>query len=306
MSKIIITGGSGFIGTNVVQYYLDKGWDVINISRSAPQIDHHRKFWKRASVTEITSLSEIILGFDPDFIIHLAGRTDFKGKNLDDYRVNVDGVRNIIEIASLCKSLKKIIFASSSLASNPCTVYGESKAKGEQEVFRCPPQCDWSIIRPTAIWGPWFHNSYYTFFKSISKGRYFNINHVNSKKTFGYVGNTAYQIDCVLSTDTKAYSDKVFYLGDYEPYDIRVWAEEIAAKTGKRISRVPYRMAKCAAVVGDLLTTLRINFPLTSQRLSNMRTDHLVDLKEIKKIAYSLPFSREKGISETIEWIQNN
>ena len=306
MSRLVVTGGSGFIGTNVVQYYLDKGWNVINISRSAPKIDQHWKYWIQASVTEKTRLSEIIQDFAPDYIIHLAGRTDLKGKCLRDYRANVDGVSNILEIASLCKDLKKIIFTSSSLASNPSTAYGESKAKGEQLVFQRPPQCDWSIIRPTAIWGPWFHSSYYTFFNTIQRGRYFHINHVNSTKTFGYIGNVVYQIDCILNTDTKANNEKIFYLGDYEPYDIQAWADEIAADYGKKLFVLPFWVAKIVAFVGNILESFGVSVPLTTNRLRNMMTDNIICLDKIKLIAPILPYTRRVGTQNVEKWLKNN
>lgn len=316
--RIIVTGGSGFIGTNMVQYYLDKGWDVLNLSRSKPRNVAHGSCWREVSVGDYEGLRTIIVEFTPDYIIHLAGRTDLEGKRLEDYTINIEGTRNIIEVAKVCPSLKKIILTSSALVCKPRYVpnnerayssinyYGLSKANAEETVWNDPPACDWSIVRPTSIWGPWQTTSYVQFFKTILAGHYFHIGKCSSRKTFGYVGNMVYQMDALLHTDTKDVNKKVFYLGDYEPYDIFEWADEIAAFSGSRLLKMPYGLAKCGAIAGDVLNTLGVRFPLTSQRLKNMRTNSILDLRDIQEIAHPLPFTREAGVKETIKWIQNN
>lgn len=316
--KIIITGGAGFIGTNTVQYYLDKGWEVLNLSHSKPRNAVHSSCWRKVSVDNYEELKNTIDIFNPDYIIHLAGRTDMNGENLEDYAINIDGTRNIIKAARECHSIRKILFTSSSHVCMPNSIqinereysprnyYGKSKAVAEELIWNNPPKCDWSIIRPTSIWGPWQTTSYISFFKAILNDHYFHISNCNSKKTFGYVGNMVFQMDALLHTDTNGDKKKVFYIGDYDPYDITDWADEIAAIIGKRIQRIPYWIAKSVAIIGDVLNASRINFPLTSHRLINMRTDNVVDLREIKKIANPLPYTRESGVIETIKWIKNN
>lgn len=307
-NRIVVTGGSGFIGSNIVQNYLDKGWEIISISRTKPKIKEHLKCWKQCSVEDIDSFKEIIIEFDPDYIIHLAGRADESGKDLKDYRVNIDGVKNVLDIAKCCSNLKKIIFTSSVMAcleGQPNTVYGLSKAEGEKVIFEEPPLCDWTIIRPTAIWGPGFKGSLFSFFERIRKGPFLKIDKVTGNKTFGYVGNVAYQIDRILITDTRGYDDKVFYVGDYESYTINKWADEIASFTGKRLMMIPYWVAKFAAVFGDMIKIIGIESPLTSQRLRNMSRDTVVNLERTKAIAPDLPFSRLDGIKKTLDWMEN-
>lgn len=307
INRILVTGGSGFIGSNIVQYYQDKGWNVISISRTEPKIKEQLNCWKQCSVTDFDRLKEIIIDFDPDFIVHLAGRADENGNDLKDYRVNIDGVKNILDIVKCCSNLKKIIFTSSVMAEaegQPTSIYGQSKAESEKAILAEPPQCDWAIVRPTAIWGPGFKGSLYSFFERISKDSYFKIEKIAGKKTYGYVGNAVFQIDRILDTDTRVYDDKVFYIGDYETYTINEWAVEIASVTGKRLKTMPYWVAKSAAVVGDTMKLLGANFPLTSRRLGNMRRDIIVNLEKTRAIAPDMPYTRLDGIKKTIEWME--
>ena len=107
--KVVITGGSGFIGTNLLQSLIEKKFEVINIDINPPQNKKHSSFWKKVDITNYTSLEKVLLGCDPDYIVHLAARTDLDGKTLSDYSANTIGVANILKISKECTKLKKLL-----------------------------------------------------------------------------------------------------------------------------------------------------------------------------------------------------
>lgn len=317
--KIIVTGGSGFIGTNMMSYLLRKGYNVINIDKQRPKNATHLPYWKEVNILDKNILEKTILDFSPDYIIHLAARCDLKGKTLNDYNENIDGVNNLLEI---CKNpnlaLKKVLITSSMLVCNPeykaknqkdyCphTPYGESKVLTEKLTWEQNLSCDWAIIRPTSIWGPWFDEPYRNFFDMIIKGFYFHIGYTHVKLTYGYVGNIVKQIESILFSDTTALNNKVFYLGDYEITVLDEWADEIASELKKKIIHVPYFIVKCGAIFGDLLKIFQISFPLTSFRLKNMITDNVVDLSNTQKLCPNLPYTRKQAVHRTLQWIKRN
>ena len=55
--KLIITGGSGFIGTNAVEHF-SKHFEVINIDHQKPQIEEHMKYWRNVELLDYHSLSK--------------------------------------------------------------------------------------------------------------------------------------------------------------------------------------------------------------------------------------------------------
>lgn len=320
-NKILITGGSGFIGTNLVQYYLTKGYDVLSLDISAPKDSDHIKYWKQVDILDRFALKEVIGIFSPNYVIHLAARTDLnEKKNIDGYSMNYQGTENLIQALKNSKSLKRAIFASSMLVCKvghipkhyddyaPSTLYGQSKIMMEKiiknsNILAVP----WIIVRPTSIWGPWFDDPYINLFKYIKEKRYFLIADKSCTKTCGYVGNSVWQIDKLLFADKKDVDGKTFYLGDKPAYNMSEWAQEIAQEfNGTKLRKYPYSFFKFLAVTGDVLQKIGLNFPMTSFRLKNMTTDNIVRLDDLYRITGHPPHSRVEGIKATIKYLYPN
>lgn len=316
--NILITGGSGFIGTNVVEYYLSQGWNVRNVDSKPPKLSAAIPFWTQCDITDYDELKSVVLEFCPQYIIHLAARTDLDGETIEDYNANTLGVDNILKVAAEISGLKKILITSSMLVCHtgyqpkdqfdyaPTTRYGESKVITEQTVWANKPSCDWAILRPTSMWGPWFGVPYRNFFDIVKARMYFHIGHRSCTKTYGYIENAVYQIHQILMADTRDEANKVFYLGDTPPIFIEEWANQIAAELGHKVPRVPYALIRCAALCGDVLGKVGIHFPMTSFRLKNMTTDNIIDLSATTRIAPEMPVDRITGVRRTLKWMEEH
>lgn len=317
--KILITGGSGFIGTNLINNLLQKeNIELLSIDVHPPKIKEHRKIWQQVDLCDKTTLCNVIHEFSPEYVIHLGARTDLRGKELKDYDANMNGVSNLLDALEQAPDLKRAIFTSSMYVCRPGympkdfedykphTLYGESKVETERRIKDRNPKYIWSIIRPTSIWGPWFGEPYDKFFRIVLNRMYFHMGKRACKKTYGYIDNTIYQITSILEAPEKKVMRKVFYLGDYKPYDITEWANEIAACAGFKIPKIPYFLFVLAGWFGDFLKLLGITFPMTSFRLKNMTTDNVHDLSPIESIAPHLPVTRQEGNRRTIEWVRSH
>jgi nucleoside-diphosphate-sugar epimerase len=314
-SKILVTGGSGFIGTNLIEKLVLDGHEILNIDIEKPREEIFSKYWENVDINNFESFEQTVHHFCPEYIVHLAARTDLDGMSLDAYKTNSIGVENLIKIANELKSLKKIIITSSMLVCyggyypkdqfdyTPTTIYGESKVKTEEIVWENKPTCDWAIIRPTSIWGPWFGTPYKNFFDMVISKKYFHIGNKGCTKTYGYVGNAIYQIEKILFTETKNELKKVFFIGENPATNIEEWANEIAAELGFKIVKMPYLIIKIAALFGDSLKLIGCYFPMNSFRLHNMTTNNILDLQNTYEIAPTLPYTRKEGIKKTLKWI---
>lgn len=313
--KILLTGASGFIGTNLLEDLLAKGYEVKNLDWKEPKIAARKNLWVNVNILHYDEFEKAVLEFQPEYIVHLAARTDLDGKTLEDYDQNITGVENLMKIIHKLPNLKKIIITSSKFVTRngykiknqydycPHTKYGESKVQTESRVWNDTPDCDWCIIRPTSIWGPWFGVPYRNFFDIVMKHMYFHIGRIRCHKTYGYIGNAVYQIEQLLFHETKNNDNKVFYIGDDPPYEINEWADEIAKELGFKVPTMPVWFVKALAKFGDFLGLFGIHFPMQSFRFGNMTNDGINDMSNTYKIAPEMPYTRLEGTRQTIAWI---
>jgi nucleoside-diphosphate-sugar epimerase len=316
-TRLLVTGGSGFIGTNLIDTLSTiPGLKIMNVDMVLPKIRTHDVYWHDVDIRDHAKLTEVMAKFRPDGVIHLAARTDLGGKEVADYSSNTDGV------ASLLRSLDAIQFAGPAILASsmyvcrpgyaptsdtdyePHTPYGESKVVGEEILRAHDPAYPWLIIRPTSIWGPWFGTPYADFFHVVLSRRYANIANVNMMKTYGYVGNTVDQIRALLNC-VETCRSKVVYLGDWPAYSVNEWAAEIAAFVPYKVPTIPKAAFRLLAAIGDVAKLVGVKFPMTSFRLKNLTTDNVHDTALLRTIVGDdLRFSRQQGNETTVDWLR--
>lgn len=318
-NKILVTGGSGFIGTNFVSEYSSKN-DIITIDIHKPRNKKLDAYHRQVDILDKSSLKKLIVEFQPTHILHLAARTDLDGKTLEDYNANIIGVKNIVEIANELPQIEKIIYASSRLVCPigyepkndtdyaPNTLYGKSKVLGEEIVREFSLTKNWTIVRPTSIWGPWFGVPYNSFFNLLRKGLYIHPKNKKIYKSFGFVGNSIFQLDKLIHAESQDISEKLFYLCDYTPIEVSKWAEEIQSNFGvDKFKEVSPALLKFLARAGDILKSLGYqNPPLTSFRYNNICTNMIHTTDSLKLICGELPYSESEAIKITTRWIYEN
>jgi len=115
---IVVTGGSGFIGTHVCRLLSEQGHEVRIIDLMPPPFGVKAEF-VRASVLDTVRLSKLFEGAEG--IVHLAALVDVQSSISDpfsDFQVNVQGTLNVLEVARRA-GIKKVAYASSA------AIYGE-------------------------------------------------------------------------------------------------------------------------------------------------------------------------------------
>lgn len=322
--NILITGGSGFIGTNLIEFYAKKNnIKILNLDIQPPRNKNHFKYWTHCDINILSDLKRIYFDFKPDYIFHLAARTDLEGRKLEDYKSNIRGVQNLLDIISSDKKISRVIFASTRLVCKigylpksdvdylPTTVYGQSKVIGECLVRRYQNslRCTSLIVRPTSIWGEWFDVPYKNFFMSIFNGRYFHPVEESIYKSFGYVQNTVFQLNKLMFCDNHLVSNKLFYLADYPPIELGNFASRIKYEycgdfRNKRINKT------LLYIIASFFEFFKLfgykNPPLTYFRLKNLLTNMVYDLSALKSIVGELPYSLDVSVKNTVNWLKAN
>jgi len=319
-TRIIITGGSGFIGTSAVNYVIKKGYQTVNFDINPPKHPDFQKYWKQIDLKDYVSLSLAIQEFQPTHILHLAADLGMDHNNLDNLHCNIKGIDNLIESVNNVDSILRIVFTSSLLVCKngyipendtdycPPNYYGKSKVIGEKKVRSADLDCEWVIVRPTSIWGPHFDYSYKTFFKMIDKNRYMHIGKDEFQKPASFVGNTVHMFIKILLENDPEINKKTYYLADYPWYSTREWANTIQKTlSSKSIKTAPLWLLRIIAIAGNLIKIIfKFDPPLTSFRLNNMLTGGTYPVGNTTKVAGELPYDLNESVYLTTKWMYEN
>jgi nucleoside-diphosphate-sugar epimerase len=316
--RVLVTGGSGFIGTNLVEQRLQAGDDVLNLDIAPPRNPAHRGVWRPLDILDGHALETALVAFAPEVVLHMAARTDLHGKDLSAYAANTEGVANMLAALTVVPRPRRVVFASSMLVCRlgyrplhdedwcPSTVYGQSKVEGEKLVRQVPTATlPWVILRPTSIWGPWFATPYRDFFEAVDRGLYVHPRGRHIRRNYGFVLNAVHQIDRLIA-EGGSLLGRTAYLADYEPIELRSWADQIQAALGARpVREVPLPALRIAAKVGDALQALGMRrVPITSFRLANLLTDSLLDTSALQTVAPQLPYNMAQAVDITCRWMR--
>jgi nucleoside-diphosphate-sugar epimerase len=314
--RLLVTGGSGFIGTNLVAYYIAQGVEVINLDWNPPLDPGQKPWWRVCDVMETDRLRGFFAEFNPTHVVHLAARADTDEPNdILAYQQNHEGTARLLEVVKATPSIERIVVTSTQfvceagyqpkhdLDFKPFTLYGETKRQTEMVTREAGLQCAWTIIRPTTIWGPWNLRYRDVMFKVMRKGLYFHPRKDKAVvRSYGYVGNVVWQIDRILRLPVDQVAGKVFYVGD-RPFDLQIWVDAISRRlTGKPVRYMPTWMVKTLALCGDMLKLVGLTFPINSGRFRSMTSDYITPMDRTIEALGEAPFSLGESVDRTINW----
>ncbi|MBV6451601.1 MAG: UDP-glucose 4-epimerase [Anaerolineales bacterium] len=148
MAKIVVTGGAGFIGSHVVDLFLEKGFEIVILddlsTGRASNLNPKAKFYKMD--IRDPKVREIFEAERPDFVSHHAAQMDVRrsvAQPLFDADVNILGSINLIECAKEF-GVKRFIYISTGGA-----VYGEPEYVPCDEAHPINPICQYGASKHT-------------------------------------------------------------------------------------------------------------------------------------------------------------
>lgn len=193
LPKILVTGGSGFIGAYIIKELVEKGYAVraIRHSKGTPFfIPPHitdKVEWVQCDILDVVSLDEAMKGIDT--VIHAAAKVSFSdSERRTIYKLNIEGTANVVNMA-LENNVRRFVHISSVAAIGRTitgetineekkwqpgkmhTTYAISKHHAELEVWRGAAEgLDMVIVNPSTVigYGDWNMSSC-AIFKSVYK-----------------------------------------------------------------------------------------------------------------------------------------
>lgn len=310
--RVLVTGGSGFIGSILCQYLAEK-YRVYNVDVRAPESEHPAGKWIQCSVLDRPKLMKVFQNVQPEYVYHLAAKADMFGRSIMDYEVNIRGTENVIDCAEGVGSVRHLVVCSSQLVVRPGYVslsdddfapldqfYALSKVRTEQLTRDRNHSFNWTIVRPTNIWGRFHPRFPKQIWRYINKGWYMHPS-IDVKRSYGYVENVVSQLRNIIEVRSVLVSKKVFYLGD-EPVFSCDWVNAFSnALVGHEVRRVPNSLLKCLAITGELLKKAGFAAPIYMERYQSMTSEYIVPMKKTFDILGEGPYSLEDGVERTVK-----
>jgi uncharacterized protein YbjT (DUF2867 family) len=152
---IVVTGGSGYVGSHIVRKLLEKGKPVRVLVRDREFAQREGRLkglavdWSEGDVTQPETLRPALEGAS-DVIHTVAIAIEKRGQNYEE--INYQGTVNTIEAARQAGVNRFINL--SQLGAHPDVPYRFLASKGKAQAYVADSGLDWTAFRPSAIWGP--------------------------------------------------------------------------------------------------------------------------------------------------------
>lgn len=229
INKVLITGGAGFIGSNLVKEYCRNNQIVVvddfSMGKKENIQEYENVIVHEATVLDKNFMTELLEQEDFDYIFHLAAVAsvaDSIDRPIETNQVNFLSTLNILETLKNMKnsSLKKFVFASSA------AVYGDEETLPKHEESSIQPKTPYAIDKFAS---EKYVLAYYTLYGvPTSCVRFFNVYGPNQNPSSPYSGVISILLDCFESKMES--KEKVFNLyGDGSQTRDFVYVEDVVS-----------------------------------------------------------------------------
>lgn len=327
MSKILITGATGFIGARLAEIAHTEGHEVLGLGQANTTWEAARLSALRrvgVPVTHGSILDTDVLASacrNIDCIIHLAAAQHESGVPDEYFRnTNVNGTRLLLEAAER-NNVKRFIYGSTigvygsshgvaldeSSELRPENIYGVTKLEAEQLVLQHTGNMQTSAVRISETYGPG-DGRLLKLFKAVNSRRLLLIGDGANLHQLIFVDDLARGL-LTVANHSKAVGE-VFILAGREAISTRAMIDTIAAALDRKPSRlrVPLMPFSVAASVMELFgRMLGFTPPLTQRRLDFFRKSFLFGTdKACNVLDFTASVGFEEGARITANWYREN
>lgn len=315
MNKICVIGGSGFVGSRLIELLLKNNYDVINLDKK--QSPFYPEITKIANVLEPSSLNNLLEGVNTVVLLAAEHRDDVSPTSLY-YEVNVQGMKNTLE-AMRQNNIKNIIFTSSvavyGLNKNnpdethevdPFNHYGKSKWEAElvlQQWARDKLDFNINILRPTVIFGERNRGNVYNLLRQIASGRFLMIGKGENKKSMAYVGNVVAFIEFLIHSNKVGYN--VYNYVDKPDFSMNQLVSLVGSVLNKKIPtiHINYQAGFLVGLGFDFLSFVtKKKYAVSSVRVRKFCATTQFDALKALNSGFKKPYSLSEGLSRTLKF----
>jgi nucleoside-diphosphate-sugar epimerase len=324
--RILLTGGTGFLGSHIAEQLSSQGHQVRALVRRSSNRKHLHALpgveFAEGTVEDPESLVRAVEGVDA--VIHSAGLV--KARSEEEFmQTNAIGTRNLVNAVRRRGTKIRRFVLVSSLAGigpsfdgkpvtrdtnpSPVTRYGRSKLAGEKEALAASGDFPLTILRPPAIYGP-RDVEIFAMFQAVNRGILPTIGLRDTTLSIIYGPDAADA--CVRALTADVPSGAAYFLDDGKPWPLVSMLEEIERALGKRARlrlHLPLPIVYAAALGTELFgrATNRAVM-LTRDKLNEIRQPHWVCSSDDARgaLGWSPKVQLPEGAALTAKWYREH
>lgn len=312
--KITLIGGSGFVGTRLIDL-LRHDYQLRNIDKR--QSHFFPDITVIGDVRDKDKMVELLEGTDVVVLLAAEHRDDVSPVSLY-YDVNVGGMRNVLA-AMEANGIKRIVFTSSVAVyglnkknpdeehpKDPFNHYGKSKWQAEevlQEWYKGHGDWNINILRPTVIFGERNRGNVYNLLHQISSGKFLMVGDGNNKKSMAYVGNIVAFIRFLIEEQRSGYH--VYNYIDKPDLTMNELVGHVSKVLKKHIpaTHFPYWLGMLGGYGFDFLAWLtRRKLTISSVRVKKFCATTKFNADKVRASGFKAPFTLGEGLARTLEF----
>jgi nucleoside-diphosphate-sugar epimerase len=313
--KVFLTGGTGFIGSHLIEILLAQGEEVFALVR-----DPARATWREGRNVhllrgDLFSIPALPSGID--LVFHLAGKTKAR-KSADYYTANVEGTASLFRTLLASGASPRVVCLSSLAAAGPCrgasgvkesdpaqpvTHYGRSKLLAEEEALRYKGRFPLTIIRACAIYGP-RDTDFLDFFRWIDRGI---LPTIRGRKLVSlcYVKDLVEAL--MLCGRKNLPSGEILNIADPRAYTWEDVGEAAGLTLGKRLKKViiPLTLFYFIAGLSEFADRFKTKPGIINrQKYQDLKQPAwIADVSKARELLSFQPrFDLETGLKDTLDW----
>jgi nucleoside-diphosphate-sugar epimerase len=315
--KITIIGGSGFVGTRLIDLLREEPskYELKNVDLLPSHF--FNDITTIGDVRNQEQMDRELQGTDLVVLLAAQHRDDVSPVSLY-YDTNVGGMEVTLK-AMEQNGIKRLIFFSSVAVyglnkvnpneehpKDPFNHYGKSKWEAEQVVekwHKSHPDWNIDIIRPTVIFGERNRGNVYNLLKQISSGKFLMVGKGNNKKSMAYVGNIVAFVKYMIDNVTDGYN--VFNYIDKPDNDMNQLVAHVSRVLGKHIpaTHFPYWLGMLGGYCFDALAAItRRKLTVSSVRVKKFCATTEFDATKVHSCGFKPPFTLDEGLARTLEF----
>ena len=326
--RAVVTGGAGFLGSHLIDYLLEKKYEVVCLDRE----DCSREYTDSIGVPVVecdvlkpNAAAEHIR--EGDYVFHLAAYLGKAEVTKEEFvALNVTSAEQVCRDAA-AGGAAKFIFPSSLAAMgpggtedspmteetecDPVTSYGWTKYAAELRIKKiCSGTMDCHIFRPPPFYGPRMNpvTSSYILFDRMQKKKIAIVGTGRNYFPLCYVKNLARGM--VDLTEKSGNGTHTWILADGPPARFNDILLALRKEFGKneKIIHIPYRLAYSIASVFDFMGRVFNYTPLlTTDIVDGMaKSVYSYDISKAFEAGYEPAYTLEEGVKETADWLRKN